>query len=436
MLQLLQWLLFATSNARQRSATDCNVQIVLPPSRAIALVEFLEVNEAKKAMRSLAYTPFRHVPLYLEWAPTGVFHQETYTPPASQAIAKPKTAKGMSCIDVRVDAATQYTERDRWCICIECLAAQEQRTQQLREHVLAIDKEESKSTQSATLFVKNLNFITTEDTLRELFSRVGKLRSVTVATRKDGAGVVKSMGFGFVEFNEKADAIKAIKKYQACSDRCNRHLPRALSAMRVSNGVQPLVGFVDWLRQRTLYCLLHYRVCLLMIMRCRSSSRPKKSSPKRQPSVKLSISQRRPSRPSSLCETLRSKQRSATFATSSSMSESLQRLCCVFLLEMLVRVRSITHSHSHSPASDVLCCTAHWYRSFGELKAVRIPKKFDGKSRGFAFVEFTTKHDAKNAMDNLKHTHLYGRHLIIEYAEQDRTVEELREKTKSEMQKL
>jgi multiple RNA-binding domain-containing protein 1 len=84
----------------------------------------------------------------------------------------------------------------------------------------------------------------------------------------------------------------------------------------------------------------------------------------------------------------------------------------------------------------VLCCTAHWYRSFGELKAVRIPKKFDGKSRGFAFVEFTTKHDAKNAMDNLKHTHLYGRHLIIEYAEQDRTVEELREKTKSEMQKL
>jgi len=32
---------------------------------------------------------------------------------------------------------------------------------------------------------------------------------------------------------------------------------------------------------------------------------------------------------------------------------------------------------------------------FGELKLVRIPKKVGGQHRGFAFVDFVTKNDAK-----------------------------------------
>jgi RNA recognition motif-containing protein len=41
-------------------------------------------------------------------------------------------------------------------------------------------------------------------------------------------------------------------------------------------------------------------------------------------------------------------------------------------------------------------------RTFGQLKSVRIPRKFDGTHRGFAFVDFVSKQEAKNAMEALR----------------------------------
>lgn len=35
-----------------------------------------------------------------------------------------------------------------------------------------------------------------------------------------------------------------------------------------------------------------------------------------------------------------------------------------------------------------------------------------GKHRGFAFVEYVTKQEARNALEALSNTHLYGRHLV------------------------
>jgi multiple RNA-binding domain-containing protein 1 len=57
------------------------------------------------------------------------------------------------------------------------------------------------------------------------------------------------------------------------------------------------------------------------------------------------------------------------------------------------------------------------FGSFGHLKKVRLPKKFDGTHRGFAFCEFLTSKEAQNAMTTLSRTHLYGRHLVLEWAE-------------------
>ncbi|KAG2343892.1 RNA-binding domain-containing protein [Suillus weaverae] len=62
------------------------------------------------------------------------------------------------------------------------------------------------------------------------------------------------------------------------------------------------------------------------------------------------------------------------------------------------------------------------FSAHGHLKSVRLPKKFDSRSRGFAFLEFLTRHEAENAYAALRHTHLLGRHL----AEQD--IEVLRKK--------
>ena len=54
--------------------------------------------------------------------------------------------------------------------------------------------------------------------------------------------------------------------------------------------------------------------------------------------------------------------------------------------------------------------------TFGQVKSLRLPKKFDGSHRGFAFVEYMTKEEAKNAMKHLAHSHFYSRHLVLSYS--------------------
>ena len=59
------------------------------------------------------------------------------------------------------------------------------------------------------------------------------------------------------------------------------------------------------------------------------------------------------------------------------------------------------------------------FQPFGHIKKVRLPKKVNSSNhRGFGFVEFATKDEARLAFRELKHTHLYSRKLVIEYAKQ------------------
>lgn len=62
--------------------------------------------------------------------------------------------------------------------------------------------DDASSAPTTTLFVKNLNFETTEDDFRAYFERCVAIRSARIATKKDPkhSGQVLSMGFGFVEF--------------------------------------------------------------------------------------------------------------------------------------------------------------------------------------------------------------------------------------------
>ena len=62
------------------------------------------------------------------------------------------------------------------------------------------------------------------------------------------------------------------------------------------------------------------------------------------------------------------------------------------------------------------------FGSFGQLKSLRLPKKFDGTSRGFVFVEYLSSDDAKTAVKALGSTHLLGRKLVVEYAKEENSV--------------
>lgn len=70
------------------------------------------------------------------------------------------------------------------------------------------------------------------------------------------------------------------------------------------------------------------------------------------------------------------------------------------------------------------------FAPFGQIKSIRVPTKIDGTHRGFGFVDFLSVQEAKNAFISLSSTHLYGRHLVLEWADDDESIEAVRQKTK------
>ena len=75
-------------------------------------------------------------------------------------------------------------------------------------------------------------------------------------------------------------------------------------------------------------------------------------------------------------------------------------------------VRNLAFAASQSDVRDL-------FGTFGPLKNVRVPKRYDGRARGFAFVEYERASDAATARRALGAAHLYGRHLVIDWAENE-----------------
>ena len=69
------------------------------------------------------------------------------------------------------------------------------------------------------------------------------------------------------------------------------------------------------------------------------------------------------------------------------------------------------------------------FKVYGQVKNLRLPTKIDGSHRGFAFIEFMSHEEAQKAFKELQNTHFYGRKIVIEWAKQENTIEEIREKT-------
>ncbi|KFV77397.1 putative RNA-binding protein 19, partial [Dryobates pubescens] len=302
-------------------------RVLLPRGGITAIVEFLEPTEAKQAFTRLAYTRFHSVPLYLEWAPMGVFispatQKKTLEAPEKEDKARLEPAQ----FSLSVAGEAQKEEKE-----------EEEEVEEEEE-----EEEEEESIPGCTLFIKNLNFATTEDTLKEAFSKVGAVKSCTISRKKDKAGNLLSMGFGFVEYRKPESAQKALRRLQGC--------------------------FVDGHKLE----------------------------------VKISERALRPAVKSSRKKQTVKKQKTSK-----------------------ILVRNIPFQATGREIREL-------FSTFGELKTVRLPKKLagTGSHRGFGFVDFLTKQDAKKAFNALCHsTHLYGRRLVLEWADTEETVEALRRKT-------
>lgn len=281
-------------------------RVLLAPAGITAVIEFLEPSNARQAFVKQAYRKFHHKPLFLEWAPTDVFHK--------------------SYSDFQKEKETLQNTK-----------------------VVCEDENENRSEEGTTLFIKNLNFDTDEEQLRAHFEKCGILRLCTISKKKShNKEELLSMGYGFVEYATKAAAQEALKTLQ------HSQLDSHRLELKVSN---------------------------------HSSKATKINTRKKQEEKKQTSSK--------------------------------------------ILVRNVPFQADRKEIMSL-------FKTFGELKSIRLPKKFStngqsGAHRGFAFVDFITQQDAKKAFEALCHsTHLYGRRLVLEWAEGEEgenAIDSLRRKT-------
>ncbi|KAI8973452.1 hypothetical protein BDF20DRAFT_977834 [Mycotypha africana] len=279
-------------------------RVLIPPAKTIAVVEFLEPSEARSAFKSLAYRRYKDSLIYLEKAPSGIFRDKFVRDPNESKKKEVEEKKPSSAADL-LEASSSATVDD------------------------------GDSDAITSVFVKNLNFSTTPEALRNAFKGIEGYRASRINVKADprNPGKTLSMGFGFVEFNNKSNAEKALNAMQ---------------------------GYI--LDGHALEMKLSHR---------KADTKSKKS--KTPDTTKLVV-------------------RNVPFEAT---SRDLREL----------------------------------FSAYGQLKSLRMPKKFNGGHRGFAFLEFLTKQEAKNVYENMGNIHLYGRHLVLEWAQDDENVDALREKT-------
>lgn len=138
-------------------------RFLMPKHGITALVDFIEPFEAKKAFTKLAYSQFKSAPLYLEWAPENVF---------VKAIDKPQ--------ERTESIAEEVLENNNKENKIE--TTQDKETSNAITESNEANKvkepnvEEELPENDTTLFVKNLNFKTSEESLKEVSSNLNWIK--------------------------------------------------------------------------------------------------------------------------------------------------------------------------------------------------------------------------------------------------------------------
>ncbi|KAG0349230.1 hypothetical protein BG004_000454 [Podila humilis] len=300
-------------------------RVLMPPAKTIAIVEFLQPSEARSAFSHLAYRRFKDTILYLEKAPVGVFNSK-YDPEMKNKKAE-KTPSGGD--DDEAALTKKLTS-----------------TQLMDSATTSQAAQDTDNMEGATLFIKNINFKTTDEGLKKAFASVDGIKSTMIRHKPDpkNAGKSLSMGFGFAEFLSKDKAVAAM---------------RAMNGF-VLDGSKLEIKFSD-----------------------RTSSSSK----------------------------------SATKARVAPKDHGTKLL-----------IRNIPFEATKKDIQGL-------FSTFGQLKSVRIPKKMNGGHRGFAFLDFMTKQEAKSVYENVANTHLLGRHLVVEWAEEEAGLEVLREKVGRQFRK-
>ena len=315
-------------------------RLTLPPTKTLAIVEYVEPQDARRAFKSLAYKRYQSVPIYLEWAPAGIFNAAKAAKQAAAAVAM-----------VTATATTRNV-----AAAAEKKKGEGEKIQKAGAVVVeakngALAGQDDDAIESTTVYVKNLAFKTEESGMNSHFTHAvkeanGGIRSVKIAKKKTKDGRVVSSGFGFVECSSETVAREVIKKMQGT----------------MLDGHRLVLQLAQQQQQQ--------------------------------------------------------QQRDAKGRKNKNNGEEGEGK----KNKMKIVVRNLAFE---ATKKDVLGL----FTPFGAVKSCRLPQKFDGTHRGFAFVEFSTPQEAKSAVEAVSGTHLYGRRLVIEWAEEDGGLDEIRAKT-------
>lgn len=310
-------------------------KIILPPSGITCLVKFEDPSEARKAFKKLAYSKFKHLPLYLEWAPENTFKDEDKVKEEQDEV--PEKVE-ISTIDVSKEKPEEKKEEPKTV---------ETKAEQAKNKVV-VEEDDDPPEPNTTLFMKNLHFDTVESKIEKAFKHLGLIHLIQLPTKRnpDNPKQPLRLGYGFIQFKQTAAAEKALKTMQF-SEIDNKQIELQRS-------------------DRTLQ---------------------------------------------TTAETERKQQKKKEMTGSTK-----------------IMVKNIPFQANLSEIRDL-------FKVFGEMKAIRLPKKMGSQQhRGFGFVDYVNKSDAKNAYEALHHsTHLYGRRLVLEWAEVDQDVDEIRKRTADQM---
>ncbi|UKZ75435.1 hypothetical protein TrVFT333_003120 [Trichoderma virens FT-333] len=154
------------------------LRVLMPPTGTIAIIQFAQLNHAKAAFGKMAYRRVKDSVLFLEKAPVDLFKKDAVQDQASP-VGDQRTGVQKLSVDELLSSGDKVEE----------------------------------PAETASLFVRNLNFATTTGKLAEAFEPLDGFVSARVKTKIDPKkpGQTLSMGFGFVEFRSKSQAQAALK---------------------------------------------------------------------------------------------------------------------------------------------------------------------------------------------------------------------------------
>lgn len=289
-------------------------RFIMPTNGIIAILQYRDQTSARSAFQNLSYKKFKDGILYLEKGPKDCFKE---LEPSKKDIQE---------LDDIMKQANQNVEKNS----IKTIDDDKVDVEELLGDAKKDDAEEDEenfSGPTTSIFVKNLNFSTTSEILKEHFSPIDGFLLAQVKTKPDPKNKNRtlSMGFGFVEYKTKQQADIAISTLDGS----------------VIEGHK----------------------------------------------IQLKISHR---------------QNTVNNAKTKSNKKVSSKII----------VKNLPFEAGRKDIYEL-------FSSFGQLKSVRVPKKFDKSARGFAFVEFLLPKEAESAMNQLEGVHLLGRRLVMQYAEQD-----------------